>query len=151
MIPSPESWPVFWVACVPAWLLAVLWHEIGHCLAARCVGRPVLAWGLGAHKPWFYVRRGSTSFFLARPLIMGLTLTASRFPQRGKAEQFWLLAGGPLATLAGASPEVSPWSPVCAAICCWPGPRFPCYSAWTWRFPTASRAARYRSRATRPK
>ena len=52
-MPSHDSPILFALAAGPAMFLAVILHEVGHVLAARCVGIDVAAWGVGYRRPWF--------------------------------------------------------------------------------------------------
>ena len=100
-MPWPVSWWFFGLSLVPTFWFAIFWHEAGHAAAARCLGIPVYAWGLGIRKPWFSIRIGTTSFYIARPLSLGLTHYHQASFERIPRTDFLIFLAGPIATLLG--------------------------------------------------
>src|SRR5215207_2981218 len=94
----PESFLLFGLAFYPALFLAVVWHEFGHYLAARIVGRRVLAWGVGMARPWLKVPHGDAVFFVGRPLTAGITLLSPPVLRRRPGADFAIIAAGPTAS-----------------------------------------------------
>jgi len=101
MIPTIESLPVALITGVPAFFLALFLHELGHWAVGRLLGRPVPACGIGPVKPWFRRRIGGTQFYFGRPLTTGMTLGVQSYPDQNRWDQFWYIAGGPLASILG--------------------------------------------------
>ncbi len=90
-------------------MLAVFIHEAGHVIAARCMGIPVYAWGIGYRRPWYYHRFRTTTFYLGFPLGSGLTVPCHPMQDRRPFKHCVLLLGGPLATILGLIVGLSLW------------------------------------------
>lgn len=106
---EPQSWWVFLVALVPALLLATLWHEAGHVVAGRIVGKEVLAWGLGVRKVFFRARLGRQYFYIGRPLTVGLTVSRQNIFDDRPTAAFVSTLGGPLASVLGLVLGLAVW------------------------------------------
>lgn len=109
-MPWPSHWFVFLLMLLPVTMLAVVWHEAGHVLAARCAGLRVTAWGVGFRRPWFHARLGRATFYLGHPFSAGLTLFLRPCIERQPLREFITIAGGPLATLFGLALGLMLWS-----------------------------------------
>lgn len=80
--------------------LSILVHELGHALAGALTGFRIVSCGIGIARPFAQIRIAGIWFYLARPLLRGLTLAIpSRLGPNRNAPAI-LYAGGPLANLA---------------------------------------------------
>lgn len=120
-MPWPHSYAVFLIALIPAMILAVILHETGHVIAARCVGIRVLAWGVGMRRPWFSFSVDNSIFYFGRPFSSGLTLPAKTTFERESTKELLLILGGPLASILGLSVGLAAW---------WLGARSNVLTAW---------------------
>jgi membrane-associated protease RseP (regulator of RpoE activity) len=101
-LPAASIGPLYiWLA-----LLAVtLWHELGHCLAARSVGIPVRVLSVGFGPVLWQRTLRDDSVLLLRALPVGMSIgvpsrySAAGHPLRPTAHDVWIAAGGPVASL----------------------------------------------------
>jgi hypothetical protein len=110
MISWQSSGLVFLLAILPSMVLAVVVHEAGHVIAARLVGRQILAWGIGFQKPWFRARCGRSVFYAGFPLTSGVTIACHRLLEREPLADFLFVLGGPAATVGGLLAGVAAWN-----------------------------------------
>lgn len=98
---SPLLLPVrMLVLMFSALYLSILIHELGHALAGTLAGFRIVSCGVGITRPFARIRIAGVWFYLARPLLRGLTLAIpNRLGQNRKALGI-IYAGGPLANLA---------------------------------------------------
>jgi hypothetical protein len=85
---------------IPAMLLVVIVHELGHALAGTIAGFRIFICGIGMTQPLAQIRIGTVSFYLARPIFMGLTLAMPKQLRVNRFALAVLLAGGAVANLA---------------------------------------------------
>lgn len=100
-MPSIDSDLLFFIALGPAIFAAVILHEAGHVIAARCVGIDIAAWGVGYRRPWFHIRTGGAKFYLGRPLTGGIMIPIRKTIERQPLQEFVMIVGGPLASALG--------------------------------------------------
>lgn len=98
---SPLLLPVqMLVLLLSALYLSILVHELGHALAGTLAGFRIVSCGIGTARPFARIRIAGVCFYLARPLLRGLTLAIpNRLGPNRKAPAI-LSAGGSLANLA---------------------------------------------------
>lgn len=79
--------------------LSIIIHELGHVLAGTLAGFPIVSCGIGIARPFARIRIAGIWFYLARPLLRGITLAIpSQLGPNRKALAI-LSAGGPVANL----------------------------------------------------
>lgn len=77
---------ILWL--LPAYLVALILHELAHLVAGRLGGLRVVSCGIGSSKPWMSVRIAGTVFYFGLPLTRGLTTftwDGARVPSRAMA------------------------------------------------------------------
>lgn len=80
--------------------LSIIVHELGHAFAGTLAGFRIVSCGIGITRPFAQIRIAGFWFYLARPLLRGLTLAIpSQLGPNRKALAI-LCAGGSLANLA---------------------------------------------------
>lgn len=96
------------IAPLQVWLALIfvtVWHELGHCIAARSVGIPVRMLSVGFGPVLWRRTLRDQSIFLLRALPMGMSVgVPSRYstagePLRPTAHDVWIAAAGPFASL----------------------------------------------------
>lgn len=80
--------------------LSLIIHELGHVLAGTLAGFRSVACGIGTAQPFARVRIAGVRFYLARPILRGMTWALPRRLSPDRKALAILSAGGPLANLA---------------------------------------------------
>lgn len=99
MLPLPDNLPLFLLLLLPAWVIGVAIHELGHLIVGKLVGLNVVACGIGIHRPFCWFTWRGVTFYFGRPITAGLNLFVIddfRWPRR---EMISMILAGPLASL----------------------------------------------------
>lgn len=96
-----ESSVLIWtvLSLIPAMFLTIAIHELGHALTGALAGFRVVACGFGITQPLVHVRIWGVSFYIARPIFLGLTLAIPKQLRSDRRARSILLVGGVAANL----------------------------------------------------
>lgn len=99
MLPLPANVPLFLLLLLPAWVLGVAIHELGHLIVGRLAGLDVVACGIGLRRPfWSHTWRGIT-FYLGRPVTSGLNLFVVEDLRWPRWQMVTMVLAGPAASV----------------------------------------------------
>ncbi len=101
---------LFYLSLWPLRVVSTALHETAHAVAALATGQKLVAWGVGSEQVKWRFRLGGAIFYLARPMVGGMTLAVPRTLEMSRLASAFFTGSGMLVDLLQFVASLAVWS-----------------------------------------